>query len=305
MFVCLFVSLFLYLFVSLFICLFVYLFICFVIVICLFLCFFLCLSFCLISLIQYLFVSSEIQKLVLDGQISHAIKLTKQVLPGLLEQNANLLFTLRCRQFIEMVAGVDTGTLDTDSGDDIIIALSPTLARQPTPESEAMDTSGVVSIGNQEERHVFADSSHHQSHRSPSRLGQGHHGKAGAMHRTGSREKVHKSPTLSSTEISLSDMPNILEQSCNNATVHSPTNGGSHTNGVGVVNEDESDDEDDIIDGMITNGAKVDDEVDGMESNEMMDVDEVGERVVQSVSEVSSSSVQSVCTVPVTTRTGR
>ena len=239
------------------------------------------------------FLSPEIQRLILDGQISHAIKLTKQLHPGLLEQNANLLFTLRCRQFIEMVAGTDTGSLDSD--DDIIIALSPTSARQPTPESEAMDMSGV-GVGTHVERHVFADTARYPFHRSPGRQASSHHGKTSPLQRSGSRDKVQKSPSHSPTEIS----PN-LDPSHNNLTVGLPTNGGSHSNGMGVVVENGSDDDDDIIDGMITNGSTVD-VIERAEGNETMEVEEVGDRIVESVNETSSSRV--VCPVPAMTRTG-
>lgn len=51
---------------------------------------------------------AEIQKLVLAGKLGEAIKTVKQLYPGLLEKNRNLLFMLRVRQFIEMVNGTDT-----------------------------------------------------------------------------------------------------------------------------------------------------------------------------------------------------
>lgn len=49
-----------------------------------------------------------IQKLVLAGRMGEAIDTTQQLYPGLLERNANLLFMLKCRQFIEMVNGTDS-----------------------------------------------------------------------------------------------------------------------------------------------------------------------------------------------------
>jgi len=51
-----------------------------------------------------------IQKLVLVGRLGEAIELTDQLYPGLLEHNANLLFMLKCRQFIEIVNGSDPGS---------------------------------------------------------------------------------------------------------------------------------------------------------------------------------------------------
>ncbi|XP_024137597.1 ran-binding protein 10 [Oryzias melastigma] len=50
----------------------------------------------------------RIQKLVLAGRVGEAIEVTQQVYPGLLERNPNLLFMLKCRQFVEMVNGTDS-----------------------------------------------------------------------------------------------------------------------------------------------------------------------------------------------------
>lgn len=53
-------------------------------------------------------VFSGIQKLVLSGRMGEAIETTQSLYPGLLEQNPNLLFMLKCRQFVEMVNGTDS-----------------------------------------------------------------------------------------------------------------------------------------------------------------------------------------------------
>ncbi|XP_077452311.1 ran-binding protein 10 [Stigmatopora argus] len=50
----------------------------------------------------------RIQKLVLEGRVGEAIEATQQLYPGLLEHNPNLLFMLKCRQFVEMVNGTDS-----------------------------------------------------------------------------------------------------------------------------------------------------------------------------------------------------
>ncbi|CAF93033.1 unnamed protein product [Tetraodon nigroviridis] len=50
----------------------------------------------------------RIQKLVLAGRVGEAIQVTQQLYPGLLEHNPNLLFVLKCRQFVEMVNGTDS-----------------------------------------------------------------------------------------------------------------------------------------------------------------------------------------------------
>lgn len=49
-----------------------------------------------------------IQKLVLAGRMGEAIEMTQALYPGLLERDQNLLFVLKCRQFVEMVSGNDS-----------------------------------------------------------------------------------------------------------------------------------------------------------------------------------------------------
>ncbi|KAL3289050.1 hypothetical protein HHI36_003493 [Cryptolaemus montrouzieri] len=49
----------------------------------------------------------KILKLVLAGRMGEAIERTFRLYPGLLENNQNLLFMLKCRQFVEMVNGSD------------------------------------------------------------------------------------------------------------------------------------------------------------------------------------------------------
>ncbi len=56
-------------------------------------------------------VVSGIQKLVLAGRMGEAIETTQRLYPGLLEHNTNLLFMLKCRQFIEIVNGTDSEVL--------------------------------------------------------------------------------------------------------------------------------------------------------------------------------------------------
>nr|XP_003701786.1 PREDICTED: ran-binding protein 9 [Megachile rotundata] len=50
----------------------------------------------------------KILKLVLAGRMGEAIELTSRLYPGLLERDPNLLFALKCRQFVEMVNGSDS-----------------------------------------------------------------------------------------------------------------------------------------------------------------------------------------------------
>ncbi|KAI5693328.1 hypothetical protein M8J76_004380 [Diaphorina citri] len=50
----------------------------------------------------------KILKLVLAGRLGEAIETTSRLYPGLLSVNRNLLFLLKCRQFVEMVNGTDS-----------------------------------------------------------------------------------------------------------------------------------------------------------------------------------------------------
>ncbi|XP_068620104.1 ran-binding protein 10 isoform X2 [Battus philenor] len=50
----------------------------------------------------------RISKLVLAGRIGEAVEVTRRAYPGLLERDHELLFLLKCRQFVEMVNGTDS-----------------------------------------------------------------------------------------------------------------------------------------------------------------------------------------------------
>lgn len=56
---------------------------------------------------QRLEIRNRIQQLVLSGKISETIRATNHLCPGLLQNNPNLLFALKCRQFIELISGAD------------------------------------------------------------------------------------------------------------------------------------------------------------------------------------------------------
>ncbi|XP_039759226.1 ran-binding protein 9 isoform X2 [Pararge aegeria] len=53
----------------------------------------------------------RISKLVLSGRIGEAIEATRRLYPALLERDHELLFLLKCRQFVEMVNGSDSQAL--------------------------------------------------------------------------------------------------------------------------------------------------------------------------------------------------
>lgn len=61
-----------------------------------------------IPIVRFYLIIAGIQKLVLAGRMGEAIDTTQQLYPGLLERNRNLLFMLKCRQFVEMVNGTDS-----------------------------------------------------------------------------------------------------------------------------------------------------------------------------------------------------
>ena len=59
-------------------------------------------------------VSAEVQALVLEGRLGEAIRTTELFYPDLLENNLELLFILRCRQFIEIVNGTAGESVPVD-----------------------------------------------------------------------------------------------------------------------------------------------------------------------------------------------
>lgn len=80
-----------------------------------------------------------LQKLVLAGRISDAIEATQSLYPGLLDRNLDLLFKLKCRQFIEMVTGCD--------GEVKPSAHSPTRSTLSSPGSSPGRTISHANIG--------------------------------------------------------------------------------------------------------------------------------------------------------------
>ncbi|XP_063905361.1 ran-binding protein 9 isoform X3 [Zophobas morio] len=83
----------------------------------------------------------KILKLVLAGRMGEAIERTSRLYPGLLENNQNLLFMLKCRQFVEMVNGSDVEICHRKSG------YSPSYSVSPRPSSP-IQTSVIQSTKN-------------------------------------------------------------------------------------------------------------------------------------------------------------
>ena len=108
---------------------------------------------------------SEIQLLVLAGRISKAMRLVEASYPGLLASNPELLFKLKCRQFVEMIGGYDRG--------EAVISLEPRLSchselsssnpaspnpMQPTNESTATTMAVTSSVAMEEEEAAIGSS---------------------------------------------------------------------------------------------------------------------------------------------------
>ena len=86
-----------------------------------------------------MYVIAEIQQLVLSGQISEALRLVYSSYPGLLETRKELLFRLKCQQFVEMLVGNDSKELyeQTSSPTTSLHSPAPSLhspvSHSPTP----------------------------------------------------------------------------------------------------------------------------------------------------------------------------
>ncbi|RUS75825.1 hypothetical protein EGW08_016417 [Elysia chlorotica] len=77
----------------------------------------------------------RIQKLVLAGRMGEAIETTQTLYPHLLDAKPDLLFTLKCRQFVEMVNGTDSEVRNNNSS---ITALggSPSSSSPPSQSQQ-------------------------------------------------------------------------------------------------------------------------------------------------------------------------
>ncbi|RWS30571.1 ran-binding protein 9-like protein [Leptotrombidium deliense] len=58
--------------------------------------------------VHYMKQRLRIQKLVLSGRIGDAIDCTNRLYPDVLKNDPNLLFALKCRQFVEMIRGLES-----------------------------------------------------------------------------------------------------------------------------------------------------------------------------------------------------
>lgn len=79
-----------------------------------------------------IFVFLEILKLVLAGRMGEAIELTSRLYPGLLERDSNLMFALKCRQFVEMVNGSDSEVYLSNDNQTSVIQSTKAYAKPST-----------------------------------------------------------------------------------------------------------------------------------------------------------------------------
>ena len=55
--------------------------------------------------------------MILQGKISHSLHLIRAHYPTLFTNNLELLFKVKCRQFVEMIVGCDPGDLSATGGE--------------------------------------------------------------------------------------------------------------------------------------------------------------------------------------------
>ncbi|XP_066996291.1 ran-binding protein 9 isoform X2 [Anabrus simplex] len=89
----------------------------------------------------------RILKLVLAGRMGEAIETTSKLYPGLLERDQNLLFMLKCRQFVEMVNGTDSEVCPPrcPRGQGIFSPTHPSTASTPPRPTSPIQTSVIQS----------------------------------------------------------------------------------------------------------------------------------------------------------------
>lgn len=168
----------------------------------------------------------KIIKLVLSGRMGQAIEQTVRLYPGLLESNQNLLFMLKCRQFIEMV-----------NGSDFDLLCMPQLQGSGSSRTSPVQTSVIQSTKSYQNGNAVPDG--------------------------GDNQGLSKSNVLSNNGTCIEDdYSNDVEMEnghTNNAATNSSSNG--YKNGNSTVLNDSLDDDDDD-DEEVVDGAARDEEMD-------------------------------------------
>ncbi|XP_017146372.2 ran-binding proteins 9/10 homolog isoform X2 [Drosophila miranda] len=85
----------------------------------------------------------KIIKLIQTGKMSQAIEYTLRSYPGLLEANKNLWFSLKCRQFIEMINGADI-----EPGNNKVTATTQTMPTNQTSVIQSTKAFKHSKVGN-------------------------------------------------------------------------------------------------------------------------------------------------------------
>ena len=92
-----------------------------------------------------------IQACIIRGRVSEALKLVRVAYPGLLHANKQLLFQLKCRQFVEMIGGYDKITTDlprlscnSELGNSSDGTTTPPSCDLDIPSSPANESNGSV-----------------------------------------------------------------------------------------------------------------------------------------------------------------
>ena len=91
----------------------------------------------------YVCTPSGIQSLVLRGRISEAVRLVRSSYPSLLENNPELMFRLKCRQFVEMIGGYDTADLWTNLEPRLSCHSELSSSSSASPEQQSITAGGV------------------------------------------------------------------------------------------------------------------------------------------------------------------
>ncbi|XP_071495948.1 ran-binding protein 9-like [Diadema antillarum] len=194
----------------------------------------------------------RLQRLVLAGRMGEAIETTQRLYPTLLQQNPNLEFMLKCRQFVEMVSGTDSeirqprGSRSRPGSRHASPAMSPHRDTVPSSSSSSSSSSSHLSISS-----PLADPMH--MHNSGSSSGVGGSGSSrNSSHMNTSKPLSPKSPKNLQQQQQQQDglMPNSSTASMNALNL---TTNGSITNGSRLISA-ESDIEMDV-DCLDTNGV--------------------------------------------------
>ncbi|XP_023246732.1 ran-binding protein 9 [Copidosoma floridanum] len=92
----------------------------------------------------------KILKLILSGRMGEAINVTNNLYPGLLEKDTNLMFALKCRQFVEMVNGTDSEIrYHYNENQTSVIQSTKSLVKSSTTHCEEINHTSINGSNNQ------------------------------------------------------------------------------------------------------------------------------------------------------------